>query len=260
MEIIVRENAEIASKQAGKYIANKIRHANDIVLGLATGGTPVKMYNELVRQHKEEGLSFAKVSSFNLDEYIGLTGDHDQSYRYFMNDNLFNHVDIDKSKTRVPNGMAEDIPTECAAYEEDMKNAGGVALQVLGLGTDGHIGFNEPGSSLASRTRIKTLTKQTCEDNARFFNSIAEVPIHCITMGIGTIMEAEEIVLLAFGEGKADVIKEMVEGAISAECPATILQMHPNVKIFIDDAAAAKLTHLEYHKYVYNNKPAWQQF
>jgi len=260
MEIIIHNTAEEASKHAGEYISNIVKKIPDTILGLATGGTPVQMYKEMIRQHKENNIDYSQVTSFNLDEYIGLPPTHDQSYRYFMNENLFNHINIDKQNTHVPDGMATDIPKECENYEQKIFQAGGIDLQLLGVGTDGHIGFNEPGSSFASRTRIKTLTKQTREDNARFFNNIDEVPIHCITMGIETIIESNEIILLAFGKNKAEVIRNMIEGPISAELPASALHLHPNVKIFIDEDAASKLKRKEYYKYVYSNKPQWQQF
>lgn len=258
MDIIIMPNAEAASKAAAQHIANQIKNGNIRVLGLATGGTPVPMYKELIRLHKEEGLDFSGVSSFNLDEYAGLPPTHPCSYRYFMNDNLFDHINIDKANTRVPNGMAEDIPAECEAYEEAIEEAGFVDLQVLGIGTDGHIGFNEPGSSLASRTRYMALTEQTRDDNTRFFNSKDEVPTHCVTMGIGTILDAGEVVLLAFGENKADAIAATVEGPVSAFCPASALQLHENVRIYVDEAAASKLKLKDYYRFAWDNRPSWQ--
>jgi glucosamine-6-phosphate deaminase len=260
MEVIIQANAKAASELAGRLVAKTITRKGNAVLGLATGGTPVALYQEMIRHHRENGLDFSQVTTFNLDEYVNLAPEHPCSYRYFMNDNLFNHINIDKANTHVPEGMATDIVASCAAYEQEMKKAGGIDLQVLGIGSDGHIGFNEPTSSLASRTRIKTLTEETRRDNARFFNSIDEVPMHCITMGIGTIMESREVIFLAFGEAKADIVARMVEGPISSMVPASALQMHPNVKVFVDEAAAAKLTRIDYYKWVYRNKPVWQQF
>lgn len=208
--------------------------------------------------HREEELSFAQVTTFNLDEYIGLPSDHPQSYRATMQEMLFDHVDIPLERTHVPNGMAENIEEECVSYEATIAAAGGIDLQVLGIGSDGHIGFNEQGSSLASRTRIKTLTPQTLKDNARFFGSADEVPHHVITMGIGTILEAKRIVMLAFGSGKADAIAGMVEGPITASNPASALQMHEKTHVFLDEGAAEKLERNDYYRWVYEHKPDWQ--
>lgn len=242
MLVIVKESYDEISKEAAKIVAARLRRKPNLVLGLATGSTPVGLYKELIRMHKEEGLDFSKVVTFNLDEYIGLPPHHDQSYRYFMDVNLFNHINIDSRYIHVPNGMADDIEAHCEWYEEQIKKFGGVDLQILGIGANGHIAFNEPGSSLGSRTRIKTLTQQTIKDNARFFKSIEEVPKYAITMGIGTIMEAKEIILLASGKNKADAIKAAVEGPITAMCPASIIQMHRKAIVIVDKEAASKLS------------------
>jgi glucosamine-6-phosphate deaminase len=185
---------------------------------------------------------------------------HKQSYHRFMWENLFQHVNISRKNVHIPDGMSSDIPKFCARYEERIRVAGGIDLQVLGIGTGGHIGFNEPTSSLASRTRIKTLTRQTHEDNARFFGSAARVPHHVITMGLGTIMEARQCMLLAFGAKKARAIAATVEGPLTSINPASVLQMHPNAKVCLDETAAAKLKHAEYYRWVYANKPDWQKF
>lgn len=243
MLVKICENYDEMSREAAKLVASRIRRKPNLVLGLATGSTPLGLYKELIRLHKEEGLDFSKVVTFNLDEYIGLSPNHDQSYRYFMNVNLFNHINIDKRNIHIPDGMAEDIEAHCEWYEEQIRKFGGIDLQILGIGANGHIAFNEPGSSLSSRTRIKTLTKQTIKDNARFFKSIDEVPKYAITMGIGTIMEAKELVLLANGQNKADAIKATIEGPISTMCPASIIQMHRKAFVFVDKAAASKLSH-----------------
>jgi glucosamine-6-phosphate deaminase len=218
------------------------------------------MYAELVRMHREEGLDFSRVTTFNLDEYVGLAGDHPQSYRAFMWEHLFRHLNVAKERIHIPNGLATDVPAECAAYETAIRAAGGIDLQILGIGTDGHIGFNEPSSSLASRTRIKTLTERTRSDNARFFGSVEAVPFHVVTMGVGTIMDARQVLLLAFGEGKARAVADAVEGSITAMNPASILQMHPVAKCLVDDAAARELKRIEYYRWVYSNKPQWQRF
>ncbi len=259
MEVLIFDEQERASLYAAKIFAKQIREKPAAVLGLATGSTPLLLYRELRRQHEDEGLDFSGITSFNLDEYVGLDGDHPSSYRYFMQQALFDHINVEPDRVHLPNGMSDDVPATCAGYESDIRAAGGIDLQVLGLGSDGHIGFNEPSSSLASRTRIKTLTQETREDNARFFDSPADVPRHCITMGIGTILDTRQIVLLAFGEQKAAAVQQVVEGPISAMWPATILQMHSSVVVLLDEAAAASLSKKDYYKEVAANKPDWQR-
>jgi glucosamine-6-phosphate deaminase len=217
------------------------------------------MYRELVRMHRKDDLDFSQVPTFSLDEYVSLPHGHPQSYHAFMWENFFRHINVARENIRVPNGLATDIPAECAAYEAAIHAAGGIDLQVLGIGTDGHIGFNEPSSSLASRTRIKTLTARTRSDNARFFGSVEDVPIHVITMGVGTIMDARQVLMLAFGEGKAKAIADAVEGPITAMNPASILQMHPVAKCLIDEPAASKLARLDYYRWVYYYRPQWQR-
>jgi glucosamine-6-phosphate deaminase len=259
VEVLIFDQDVKASQYAAKIFAKQIREKPDAVLGLATGSTPRLLYAELRRQHEEEGLDFSGITSFNLDEYVGLDGDHPSSYRYFMQQALFDHINVAPERVHLPDGTRADVPTTCANYEKSINAAGGIDLQVLGLGGDGHIGFNEPSSSLASRTRIKTLTQETREDNARFFDSSADVPRHCITMGIGTIMDARMIVLLAFGRRKAAAVQQVVEGPISATWPATILQMHPSAVVLLDEAAAADLSKKDYYKEVADNKPDWQK-
>ena len=260
MEIIIQPTAEAASIAAARIVAQLVRRKPDAVLGLATGSTPLRMYAELVRMHREEALDFSRVTAFNLDEYAGLAAEHPQSYRAFMWEHLFRHLEVRRDRLHIPNGLAADVPAECAAYEAAIRAAGGIDLQVLGIGTDGHIGFNEPSSSLASRTRIKTLTAQTRRDNARFFGSAEAVPFHVITMGVGTIMDARQVLLLAFGEGKSRAVAAAVEGAITAMNPASILQMHPVAKCLLDEPAARELSRLEYYRWVDANKPEWQRF
>jgi len=256
MEIIIQPSAEAATSIAARIVARLLREKPDAVLGLATGSTPLLLYRELVALK----LDWRKVTTFNLDEYVGLPREHAQSYHSFMWENLFRHVNVAKKNVHIPDGNTKDIPKFCAKYEKQIKAAGGIDLQVLGIGTDGHIGFNEPTSSLASRTRIKTLTERTRKDNARFFGSEAQVPHHVITMGIGTIMEARQNLLLAFGSTKARAIAEAVEGPITAVNPASILQMHPVTKLCLDEAAAAQLKRADYYRWVYGNKPDWQKF
>lgn len=255
MEIIIQKTKQEASEIAARIIAKLLHDKPGAVLGLATGSTPLPLYQRLI----EMKLDWSKVTTFNLDEYIGLPREHSQSYHSFMWENLFQHVNIEEENIHIPDGNASDIPAYCEEYEKRIREAGGIDLQVLGIGTDGHIGFNEPTSSLASRTRIKTLTPQTREDNARFFDSLDEVPHHCITMGIGTILEARQNLLLAFGENKADAIAEAVEGPITSSNPASALQMHRTVKVCIDEGAASRLKRSDYYHWVYENKPDWQK-
>lgn len=249
-----------ASRQAAAWLAALVRRKPDAALGLATGSTPVALYRELIRLHREEQLSFSRCTTFNLDEYAGLGPDHPGSYRRFMDEHLFAHIDVPADRIHIPDGLAADVPAHCAAYEQAIADAGGIDAQILGLGSDGHIGFNEPTSSLASRTRIKTLTERTRADNARNFSSADAVPRHVITMGIGTIMEARAIVLLAFGEKKAAAVAAMVEGPVTALVPASVLQMHPVVKVMLDEPAASQLRRREYYRHVFDHKPVWQQW
>ncbi|MEX2607798.1 MAG: glucosamine-6-phosphate deaminase [Kiritimatiellia bacterium] len=259
MEIIIQPTPGAASRVAARRIARQIREKPDSVLGLATGGTPKLLYQELIRLHQEEGLDFSQVTTFNLDEYLGLPPDHPRSYHQYMHDLFFQFVNIPAAQIHLPDGMTGDVPGFCQAYEERIQAAGGLDLQILGIGTDGHIGFNEPSSSLTSRTRIKTLTPQTLADNARFFSHNEEQPHHVITMGIGTIMEARRILLLAFGERKATAVAATVEGPLTAMVPASILQMHPRAHCFLDESAAGQLRRADYYRWVYEQKPEWQR-
>ena len=248
MQITIAKTEQAASALAGKVVNEAVRKNPFIVLGLATGSTPLGLYAEMIKAH-QKGLDFSHVRSFNLDEYYGITGTHPQSYHKFMNDNLFKHINIDLKNTRVPDGMAKDVDAFCRQYEADMKAVGGVDIQVLGIGSDGHIGFNEPGSSLVSRTRKVTLAPSTIKDNTRFFKKESDVPRFAISMGIGTVMEAKQCILLAFGVNKAKAVKGMIEGGISQFCPASALQMHPNTLVFLDEAAASELELKDYYKW-----------
>jgi len=196
------------------------------------------------------------VRTFNLDEYHGLAPDHPQSYRRFMEEQLFNHLNLDLANTHVPDGLAKDVAAHCAAYEAEIKAAGGIDIQVLGIGSNGHIGFNEPASSLVSRTRLVALTQQTISDNARFFDAADEVPRHAISMGIGTILEAKRCIMLCFGEHKAKAVRAAIEGGVSQFTPASALQMHPDTTVFLDEAAAADLELKEYYRWSAANQPA----
>lgn len=260
MEIIIQTSPESASTLLARRIAALIRRKPDAVLGLATGSTPLGLYEQLIKMHREQGLDFSQVRTFNLDEYLGLSPSHPQSYHLFMWKNFFDFVNVNPARVHFPSGQVtgENIETFCANYEAEIIHADGIDLQVLGIGSDGHIGFNEAGSSLGSRTRIKTLTRRSMEDNSRFFESPEAVPHHVITMRVGTIMEAREIALLALGEGKATAVAGAVEGPITASNPASILQMHPRVKVYLDESAASKLERSDYYRWVFEQKPAWQ--
>lgn len=260
MEVIIQDTAEQASVVAARIVGRLVRDKPDAVLGLATGSTPLRLYRELVRMHREDGLDFSRVTTFNLDEYVGLAPGHPASYHAFMQKNLFDHINIPPGHVHIPDGTAVDIPAFCQAYEDAITAAGGIDLQVLGVGSDGHLGFNEPTSSLASRTRIKTLTEITRRDNAGFFNSVLEVPRHCITMGMGTILDSRVCLLLAFGAAKADAVAKSVEGPITAMVPGSALQLHRHVHVLLDTESAARLERTDYYRWVYANKPDWQSY
>ena len=247
MEVVICKTKAQASRKAADMVAALVKSNPKCVLGLATGSTPLDMYAELVKDVKAKKVSFKSVRSWNLDEYYGLPPTHDQSYRYFMDTNFFDQIDIKKSNTHVLDGLAKDWRKSCAAYEAAIKKAGGIDLQILGIGSDGHIAFNEPGSSLASRTRLVYLTPQTIKDNSRFFKKASDVPVSVLSMGVGSIMEARKVVLLAFGANKADAVKGMVEGGVSQFCTASALQMHPDAWVFCDEAAASKLKLKKYY-------------
>jgi glucosamine-6-phosphate deaminase len=250
MEIIVAETTEQMSQTAARIVRSVLNTKPNAVLGLATGSTPLGLYRELVRMHREEGLDFSQVTTFNLDEYVGLPKNHPQSYHYFMHENLFRHIDIPRQNVYIPMGTTDNYAAFCAWYEQRIVECGGIDLQILGVGSDGHIAFNEPSSSLGSRTRIKTLARQTIEDNARFFNSADEVPIYAITMGVGTILEARRIVLMANGAKKAAAIAAAVEGPVTSMVTASALQLHRDVTVVLDREAAAELKMLDYYTWV----------
>ena len=258
MEVVIAPGAELG-RLAAAAIEQLVREQPDAVLGLATGSSPLAVYDELARRHVEHGLSFARTRAFMLDEYVGLAADHPERYRNVIEKEIASRVDFAPGAVQGPDGLADDLVGACAAYEEAITAAGGVDLQILGIGTDGHIAFNEPGSSLASRTRIKTLTRQTREDNARFFGGdIDKVPQHCLTQGLATIMSARHLVLLATGKGKAEAVHQLVEGPVSAMWPATIMQHHPHVTVLVDDAAASRLQLADYYRETFAAKPGWQ--
>jgi len=258
--VILRNSAEIGAVGADAIEA-LLRRKPGAVLGLATGSSPLTIYDELAARCAAGRVSFKKARGFTLDEYVGLPGDHPERYRNVIDTVLVSRVDFEPDAVAGPDGLATDIPAACAAYEEEILAAGGVDLQILGIGTDGHIGFNEPGSSLASRTRIKTLTRQTRMDNARFFDgNLDAVPTHCLTQGLGTIMAARHVVLVATDSSKGEAVHHLVEGAVSAMWPASILQHHPHVTVLLDDAAARRLQLADYYRETYESKPDWQGF
>lgn len=238
MKIIITENYDEMSKAAAKEIAELINSNPEAVLGLATGSTPAGMYKELIKLFKDGKVDFSGITSVNLDEYVGLSGEHEQSYRYFMDTNLFNHVNINKEKTFVPNGLADDIDESCREYDRRIAELGGIDLQLLGIGNNGHIGFNEPADYLYQGTHQTELAESTIQANARFFNSVDEVPKKALTMGIGGIMKSKKILLLASGESKAEAVAQLVSGKISTKTPASMLQMHRDVVVIVDSAAA----------------------
>jgi glucosamine-6-phosphate deaminase len=260
MEVVIKSDRKQASVLGAKIVAQQIRNKKNSVLGLATGSTPLELYKELIRMHRDEGLDFSQVTCFNLDEYVGLDPSHPSSYHYFMWENLFKHINIAKDSVYIPDGMTSNIPQHCKDYEQWISSKGGIDLQILGLGTDGHIGFNEPISSLSSRTRIKTLTGQTLQYNRKYFAPEENMPRHVITMGIGTILEAKKCLLLAFGEAKASAVAAMVEGPLAAAVPASVLQMHPSTIVLLDKEASSKLKRVDYYTSVYELKPEWQRF
>ena len=237
MRIVRAKDYEDMSRKAGDIIAAQVITKPDCVLGLATGSTPIGAYKRLVEGYEAGDLDFSQVKTYNLDEYRGLPGDHDQSYRYFMNTNLFDHVNIDKANTHVPDGLAEDYEAACAAYDEAVAAAGNQDLQLLGIGNNGHIGFNEPGDAFVRGTHCVDLTASTIQANSRLFDSIDDVPRQAFTMGIGTIMAARTILVMANGEVKAQAVHDMIYGPITPACQASILQLHPNVVLVADEAA-----------------------
>ena len=258
MEVVIADEYTLA-ELAADAIERLLRTEASPVLGLATGSSPLRIYDELTTRHKNEGLSFAHAQAFMLDEYVGIADEHPQRYRNVIDAEIATRVDFAEGAVHGPDGSADDLAAASADYERKIAEAGGIDLQILGIGSDGHIAFNEPGSSLASRTRVKSLTHQTRLDNARFFDGdVEQVPKLCLTQGLGTIMEAKHLVLVATGGNKAEAVHQMVEGPISAMWPATVLQMHPHVTVMLDDAAASRLQLGDYYRHAYENKPEWQ--
>lgn len=259
VEIVIQSNTELVGEAVADRIVSLVNYTPDAVIGLATGSTPLPVYQALRKRYEAGEVSFASVQTFNLDEYAGLPTDHPESYRSVIRAELTDHLDIPPASVHTPDGNAADLDRAAWEYEAAIHAAGEVDIQLLGIGQNGHIGFNEPGCSLASRTRVEHLTASTRAANARFFDGdISAVPERSITQGLGTIMDARHVILLAFGEQKADAVAQLVEGAVSARWPATILQHHPHVTVIVDEAAAAKLTLLDYYREAYGHTPSWR--
>jgi len=260
MEIIIQPDSQQASQVAARIIARLVREKPHAVLGLATGNTPLQLYRNLVDLHRDSGLDFGGVTSFNLDEYIGVPPAHPSSFHSYMWAHLFSQLNMPKERINIPDGTAPDIPAACRKYEQAIRTAGGIDVQVLGLGMNGHIGFNEPSSSLSSRTRIKTLTDETRRGASAAFGGLENVPTHVITLGLGTIMDAKMCLLLAFGKKKAGAVAKMVEGPVMSMVPGSVLQMHPRAVVILDEDAASELKMAAYYNWVLEHKPAWQQY
>jgi glucosamine-6-phosphate deaminase len=255
-EIVIVPDSAAGGALVADEIVRLVRGIPDAVLGLATGSTPLPVYEAL--RSRLTGVDVSRVRGFALDEYIGIDPSHPESYRSVIAREVVEPLGLDPRRVRVPDGSLDGIQHAGEDYERAIIDAGGVDLQILGIGTDGHIGFNEPGSSFASLTRVKTLTEQTRADNARFFDSVDDVPRHCITQGLGTILRARHLVLLAFGESKADAVAGAVEGPLTASLPGSAIQLHPHATVVVDEAAASRLAHAGYYRYTFANKPDWQ--
>lgn len=262
VEVIIRPNAGAAADLVAQIIAQEIRANPHIVLGLATGRTMETVYARLVEMHRraEDPLDFSLCRTFNLDEYVGLGPEDPCSYRYYMNYHLFSKVNIDRRNTHLPNGLAADLDAECQRYEDRIRQCNGIDLQLLGIGSAGHIGFNEPLSALRSRTRVKALSPVTLAQNAPLFPDPSKMPRRAITMGVGTILECRRCLVLATGSHKADIVSKAVEGPITAMISATALQLHPRCTVVVDEEAAAKLQGTDYYRWMFENEPEWEPF
>lgn len=261
MEVIIQPTTEQAVNLVARLVAKQLRDNPHLVLGLATGRTMEAVYDRLVRMHKEEKLDFSLCRTFNLDEYVGLPSEDPHSYRYYMNQKLFSRINIDPRNTYLPDGMAKDLDGACRHYEERIREFGGIDLQILGIGASGHIGFNEPLSSLSSRTREKALVRSTLEVNGTLFSGGTDtMPRRALTMGVGTILEADRILLLATGANKADILAKAVEGPITSMVSATALQLHRRCRVIVDEASAQKLQGKDYYRWCFDNEPEWAPY
>ena len=256
MEVIVQKTYKEMSKVAAAIVVELLNTKPNAVLGMATGSTPLGLYQELVRLHQDEQVDFSRVTTFNLDEYVGLPINHPQSYHYFMHEHFFRHVNVPAQNINIPSGTTSNYPAFCVWYEQRIVECGGIDLQILGIGSDGHIAFNEATSSMNSRTRLKTLSKQTIDDNARFFDDRAEVPVYAITMGVGTILDARKLILVASGTHKAKAVAKAVEGPITSMVTASALQLHRDGKVIVDEEAASQLEMRDYYEFIYTAKLA----
>jgi len=259
MEVVVVRDAAEVGRVSAALVAQLVSRDPEAVLGLATGSSPTGTYAALAARVAAGQLDLGRASGFALDEYVGIPLEHPESYASVLRRDVVEPLGMDPSRVHVPDGRADDLEAAAAAYEAAIVAAGGVDLQILGIGTNGHIGFNEPTSSFASRTRIKTLAPRTRADNARFFDDPRQVPTHCMTQGLGTILDARAVVLVAQGEGKAAAVAGAVEGPLSAMCPGSALQLHHRATVVVDEAAASRLTLVDYYRYTYENKPEWQR-
>jgi len=260
MEVVIRPNADAATDLVARVIARELQNNPRLVMGLATGRTMESVYARLVQMHREEGLNFSACHTFNLDEYVGLRGTDPNSYRHYMNHHLFGQVNINLKNTHLPDGMADDFEAECASYEKLIAQCGGIDLQLLGIGLNGHLGFNEPLSALRSRTRVKILSPVTREQNALLFQSSDQVPNYAITMGVGTILDSRRCLLLATGDDKAEIVAKAVEGPISSMVSATALQLHPECTVILDETAASQLKESNHYRWIFENEPHWENF
>ena len=260
MQVIIRPDKNAVSKLAAEIVEQRIRNHPHSVLGLATGSTMESLYALLVEKHRKTNLDFSLLRTYNLDEYIGIPAEHPSSYRSYMNRHLFSQVNIDLRNTYLPNGMAQDFKVECHTYEENLRLDGGIDLQLLGLGRSGHIGFNEPLSALKSRTREKALTPTTVEQNKDFFDPPSSMPKRAVTMGVGTILEAKRILLLATGEHKAKILAQAVEGPVTSMVTASALQLHEDCTVIVDEDAGKFLKEKEYYNWIFDNEPEWENF
>ncbi|MEQ2008342.1 MAG: glucosamine-6-phosphate deaminase [Limisphaerales bacterium] len=260
MEVIIQPTPEAAAELLAQLVAHDLRAQPKLVLGLATGRTMESVYDRLARMHREQRLDFSLARTFNLDEYVGLPATDGHSYRHYMDEHLFGKVNVDLRNTHLPDGTAADLDAECAAYEALMVKCGGIDVQLLGIGQTGHIGFNEPLSALRSRTRVKALSPVTVAQNASLFADPSKMPRRAITMGVGTILEARRVFLLATGASKADIVAKAVEGPITSMISATALQMHARCTVIVDEAAAAKLQGVDYYRWIFANEPEWEPY
>ena len=260
MQVVIVPTPEEVGRIAAAKVAMAVRTRPDAVLGVATGSSPLAIYRELARRAETGELDFSSVRAFALDEYVGLPLDHPQSYHSVIRHEVVEPLGMRPALVHVPDGAAADLPRACEDYERAIRDAGGVDVQILGIGANGHIGFNEPTSSFASRTRIKTLAPTTRADNARFFESPDDVPTHCLTQGLATILDARQLVLVAQGEAKAEAVARMVEGPVSSMCPGSALQLHPDATVVVDEAAASRLELADYYRYTYDHLPDWQRY